>query len=79
LLLQRTQAPVPKPNGGSQPSATPVIGGHMPSSGLCKHQPCTWYTDIHIAKKKHAYIKIKIKEHLILVFKKGERVGEKKG
>lgn len=34
-------------NGSSQPSLVPGSGDSVPSSGLCEHRACTWYTDIH--------------------------------
>jgi hypothetical protein len=34
------------PCGSSQTSETPALGDLMLSFGLCRSQPCMWYTDI---------------------------------
>jgi hypothetical protein len=48
---------------GSQLLLTPVPGDPMPSSYLCKHQACTWYTDIHETKYPHIYISVYVSTH----------------
>lgn len=37
-------------DGGSQPPITPVLGDLMSSSGVQRHQACTWCTYIHASK-----------------------------
>ena len=36
-----------QPHSDLQPSITPVPEDLMPSSDLCEHQACMWYSHIH--------------------------------
>lgn len=54
----------------SQPFITPVSGDLKPFSKFQKHQPCKWYTYIHVGKTLNIFLKTK-KKKLNLILKKG--------
>lgn len=58
-VLLKDPDPIPSIHrANSHLPVTPVQGDPISSSGLCQHQACMWYTDIH-AGKIFIYIRIK--------------------
>lgn len=65
-LATLTEDPGSVPNTHNCLYVTPAPGDLTPSSGFCRHEASTWYTDMHTGKDYTHRIQTKEKEQSLL-------------